>query len=485
VGRKTVRVFYAGVIALSILALATGCATNPVTGKKELSLISEEQEIAMGRDADKQISSSMGLYNDPGLQEYVQELGLKLGKSSERPDLPWSFKVIDDPAVNAFALPGGFIYVTRGILAHLNSEAELMAVLGHEVGHVTAKHGVNRMSKSQLFGLGLGIGSVVKPGFQRFADLAQQGLGLLFLKFSREDERQSDDLGFRYLVANGYDPREMPEVFKVLKAVGDAAGAGRVPNWLATHPDPLDRRERIEAKLGEVSGGFQGLKVERASYVGRLDNLVFGPNPREGFFEQNAFFQPDMKFRFDFPSGWKTQNQKQAVIGVSEGNDAAVQLKLAARGDPQEVVREFLGQEGLESGRIRSTRVNGLNGAWADFAFHSEETNIDGLIYSIRYDGNSYAILGYSMSDKWGTYSRDVGNSLKSFAQLTDRQKLNVQPARIDVVRANRSLTLDAFQQQYPSNVPLNLVGLINHIGGGTQFETGLDYKRVVGGVAH
>lgn len=473
--------FYLGPAVL-ILLWSLGCATNPVTGKKELSLISEAQEIAMGREADQQITASMGLYRDQGLQDYVHDLGMKLAKTSERPNLPWSFKVIDDPVVNAFALPGGFIYVTRGILAHLNSEAELAAVLGHEIGHVTAKHGVNRMSKSQLFGLGLGIGSVLKPGLQRFGDLAQQGLGLLFLKFSRADERQSDDLGFRYSINGGYDPRQMPEVFKVLKAVGESAGVGRVPNWLATHPDPVDRRERIEAKIRAAPDDFHGLKVERSSYLRRLDNIVFGPNPRDGFFEENVFYQPEMRFRLNFPAGWKTTNQRDAVLGVSGESDGVVQLKLVEETDPQAVVEKFISQDGVESGGVRAVLVNGIPGAWAEFSVRSEAVNIDGLIYSVRYDSNSYALLGYSLSDKWSSYSTTIGNSIRSFAPLTDRAKLDVQPARVDIVRSNRRLSLDAFQKQYPSSVPLGTVGLINHIGSRGYFETGTDYKRIVGG---
>src|SRR6059058_5783318 len=190
---------------------AGGCAVNPATGSRQLMLISESQEIAMGRDYDKQVAASIGLYPDSGLQRYMQQFGARLAGSSERPNLPWSFRVVDDPVVNAFALPGGYIYVTRGILAHLNSEAELAGVVGHEIGHVTARHSASQMSKQQLAQLGLAVGAIASPELGRYAGLASQALGVLFLKYSRDNESQADDLGLRYLRRAAYDPREIAQ----------------------------------------------------------------------------------------------------------------------------------------------------------------------------------------------------------------------------------------------------------------------------------
>ena len=193
----------ASLTAMAVVGcLLLGCATNPATGKRQLSLIGEQDEIAMGREADKDIVALDGpSTTTPELQAYVQELGAALAAESERPNLPWTFRVLDDPIVNAFALPGGYIYVTRGILSHLNSEAELVGVLGHEIGHVTARHSVSRLSKAQLFSIGLGgRGWRVSPELREFGGIAQSGLGLLFLKYSRDDERQADDLGLRYSI---------------------------------------------------------------------------------------------------------------------------------------------------------------------------------------------------------------------------------------------------------------------------------------------
>ncbi len=199
-------------VFLSAFLLASsslhGCSTNPATGEKQLNLVGEQQEIAMGKEASQQVDSSMGLYQDAGLQNYVASLGKRLAAVSERPNLPWKFQVVDDPSVNAFALPGGFIYVTRGILTYLNNEAELVGVMGHETGHVTAEHSVNQMSKQQLAQLGLGLGAMLKPDWaQKYGQLAMAGMSLLFLKFSRDDESQADELGLRYMEKLRYNPQ--------------------------------------------------------------------------------------------------------------------------------------------------------------------------------------------------------------------------------------------------------------------------------------
>src|SRR5947199_1083653 len=272
-------------LILIMLAAAGACAVNPATGSRQLMLISESQEIAMGRDYDKQVAPSIGLYADSRLQRYIQQFGARLAATSERPNLPWSFRVVDDPVVNAFALPGGYIYVTRGILAHLNSEAELAGVVGHEIGHVTARHSVSQLSKQQLAQIGLAVGTIASPDFERFAGLASAGLGVLFLKYSRDAERQADDLGLRYMRRVNYDPREMPHVFEMLTRVSQAQGGGRVPEWLATHPDPENRRSRIERDIAAGPQSFAGTAVNRDSYLQRLDGLVFGTNPREGYFK--------------------------------------------------------------------------------------------------------------------------------------------------------------------------------------------------------
>jgi predicted Zn-dependent protease len=481
--RQTVQTGLRLLAAAAVASLVVACSVNPATGDRQLTLISEAQEIQMGREADQEISAQLGLYPDEATQSYVSALGQALAAKSERPDLPWSFKVVDDPIVNAFALPGGFIYITRGIMAHLSSEAELAAVIGHEIGHVTGRHSVERLSKAQLANVGVGVGLIVSPRFRQFGDLAQMGMGLLFLKYSRDDERQADDLGLRYSTRGGYDAREMPEVFTILKRVGEMAGAGGIPNWLATHPDPEQRRQRIEGMLAGRDAEFEGLKVERAGYFQRLDGMTFGPNPREGYFKEGVFYHPDLAFRLTFPAGWKTNNTRQSVVAVNEAQDAMLQLTLAQEADPAAAVQGFLGQEGVEGGQVRSTRINNLPASWSSFEAPSEQDPLSGRVVCIRYGSNTFQLVALAKRDSWSPNRAALEGSQGSFARLTDRRFLDVQPARVKLERIRRAMTLEEFARRYPSSIDLETLALINHVQPGDRLEAGATVKRVVGGM--
>src|SRR5512142_2668782 len=228
------------VLTLS-LSVSAACATNPATGKKEIMLVSEGQEAALGAQAAAEVPTTYGIYQDPALQSYVRSVGQQLARVSERPQLAWSFDVVDDSSVNAFALPGGHVYVTRGLLAQLESEAELAMVMGHEVGHVAARHSANQISKQQLASVGFLAGMIAVPRLQRLGNLGQTALGVMFLKFSRDDEREADQLGLRYSGRLGYEPEQAAEAMQMLDLVSQQSGQGRMPAWLSTHPDPGGR----------------------------------------------------------------------------------------------------------------------------------------------------------------------------------------------------------------------------------------------------
>src|SRR5919198_2059291 len=209
--------------SLVFAAALTACATNPATGKKQISLMSEEQEIALGQQSDPEVKREMGVYGDSRLQEYVQGIGMKLARASERPNLPWHFTVVDSPAVNAFALPGGYIYITRGILPFLQDEAQLAGVLGHEIGHVTARHASQQYSRATGAQLGLIFSSVLLPQTRPFTQLGESGLGLLMLKYSRDDEAQADSLGVKYVARSGWDPDGIPQMLTTLGRIEETS----------------------------------------------------------------------------------------------------------------------------------------------------------------------------------------------------------------------------------------------------------------------
>jgi predicted Zn-dependent protease len=459
-----------------------GCARNPVTGGYQLMLISESQEIAMGQDYDPQIVGQFGLYDDPAMQALVTSIGMRIAAGSERPNLPWTFRVVDDPLINAFAVPGGFVYVTRGILAHFESEAQLASVIGHEIGHVTARHSAAQMSRQQVAQLGLGVGVMLAPQLADFAGLASTGLSVLFLKFSRDNERQSDDLGFRYMTDTGYDPRGMVDVFEMLNRVSGEQEGGGIPNWLSTHPDPGDREQRIGAAITASGRDFSNAREARNEYLRLLDGMVYGENPRNGFFRDALFLHPDLEFQFAFPSGWTTANQTQAVIGQSPNNDAMVQLKLSDAADAASGARAFVAQQGVTGGQVASNTIHGLRTASADFTAMSDQTALHGNVTFVEFNGMVFQLLGLSTEQQWPQYATAVLQSLRSFARLTDQTALSVQPMRLSMVTLDRSMTLRQFNERYPSVVPIEEVALINQAEDYTAFNEGDLVKRVVGG---
>jgi predicted Zn-dependent protease len=445
-------------------------------------LISEAQEIEMGREADKDVVASIGLYPDERLQQYVQTLGARLAAASERPNLPWTFRVVDDASVNAFAIPGGFVYVTRGILAHLNSEAELVAVMGHEIGHVTARHSVSQMSRQQLAQVGLVAGMILSSEVAKFGNLAQAGLGLMFLKFSRADESQADQLGLKYMLGGGYDPRRMADVFRTLEGVSQQAGSGRLPQWLASHPDPENRQAWAVRTVAALDRDLSGLAVNRPPYLRRLDGLVFGDNPREGVFQDAVFHHPDLAFRIEFPRGWKGSNQKQAVGAQSPGQDAVVVLQLAGGSSARQAAQQFFSQQGFEAGEAWTRSIGRFPTESAAFRVQTQQGIVRGLAAWVEYQDRVFQILGYATEQRWPAYERAVAQSIASFERETDPAVLNVKPYRLSLVELNQPSTLDALLRAYPSTVSPQIVGLINSLQGAATLPAGDSFKRVVGG---
>jgi predicted Zn-dependent protease len=468
--------------ALLAGALPIACATNPATGKKQLSFVGEQQEIQMGQQADQEISAAVGLYQDPDLESYIQRLGATLAAQSERPQLQWQFKILDDASVNAMALPGGYIYVTRGLLTYMNSEAELAAVMGHEIGHVTARHTVNQISKQQLAQVGMVLGMIVRPELRNYGNLAEVGMGLLFLKYGRDDEREADTLGLRYMTRAGYDPRPMADVFSTLERVGNAEGAqGRVPEWLSTHPAPENRRASITqqvAQLGTPAGGT----VDREEFMRRIDGTVFGENPREGFFEQNVFYHPDLRFRFEFPRGWQTSNQKQAVAAMSPEQDGLVVVTMGGAQSAAAAAQQFFSQQGIARGQAWRGDINGHRAQAYQFAASTQQGDLQGIAAFVELDGRVYQILGYAPAQRWGRHQAAVNRAIGSFDRVDDRRVLDVQPARLEVVNVPAGMTVAEFARRHPSSVNVQTLAMINGVSDANQPLRDRLAKRVVGG---
>lgn len=457
------------------------CAINPATGQRELMMISEAQEIAMGQEYDPQIVASMGLYPDTALQRYVANLGQRLAAQSERPNLPWTFRVIDDPVVNAFAVPGGFVYMTRGILSHFNSEAQLVAVLGHEIGHVTARHSAAQMSKQQLAQIGLVVGSIASERFAQMSDLAGAGLGVLFLKYGRDDENEADALGLRYMKRTAHDVREMPGVYAMLGSLSAGSGAADIPDWLSSHPPPADRQQRIERAISRIPAESLGTIVERDAYLRRLENLVYGANPRDGYFVGQRFNHPEMRFTMAFPDGWQTRNEAQAVRGMSASRDAAIQLTLSQAASADEALRAFTSQQGLESGAVQRPAISGFVSTSAPFAAVAEADTLRGTVLFVEHRGLVLQLLAYGRAASWSAQQAVAERAIRSFAVLTDRAALDIQPQRVQVIRLDRASSMDELRRRRASPLAAEQLAVLNQVRVGEVLPVGRLVKWVAG----
>jgi len=469
--------------------LLGGCSRNPVTGKKEFNLMSEGQELALGQQSDPEILAEFGVYNDERLQRFITEKGKAMAAISHRPDLNYQFKVLDSPVVNAFALPGGYVYFTRGILAHFNNEAQFAGVLGHEIGHVTARHSARQYSRTMLAQLGLIAGIVIKPELAQFADVASQGIGLLLLKYGRDAETESDRLGVEYSTKINYDAHEMAGFFTTLGRLSGDEGE-RLPTFLSTHPDPGDRERNVGTLAGEWQRRESGrsYQVNRDSYLRMIDGLIYGEDPRQGYVENNAFYHPELKFQFPTPAQWQVVNSPQQVQMAPEDGKALMTLTLARGSTLTEAAQQTLQQYKLTLSGQREQRVNGLDALemTADLVQEGQDAQgrtvrqvVRTISYYIRYNNLIYHFMGLAMEADFEANRPRFLSTMTGFRELTDAAKINRQPEKIKIQTLAQDMTLqDALRtygissDRYREMAVLNGMELTTRLTRGTIIKT-------------
>lgn len=437
------------VVYLVIMSLLTYCAVNPVSGKKQIMLISEEQEMAMGRDADPQIIREFGLYPDSAVQRFMNQQGQAMARISHRPNIAYQFRVLDSDVLNAFAVPGGYVYFTRGIMAYFNDEAQFAGVLGHEIGHITARHGTVQQSNQALAQLGMMVAVIADDRLAQFAEAANQGLALLFLKYSRDDERQSDDLGVQYSSQVGYDAHEMGRFFLTLQR-SDPKTSSSLPEFLSTHPDPGDRYNTVNKLATEYqsTNHLTNLKVNRNNYLHLVDNMIYGADPRQGYMENGMFYHPELRFRFNSPAGWIYSNTPTQVTFAPKDGSAVFFLRQAQGNTPEEAAQTFVQAAQFQVSESRSLSVNGLN-AYAIMGDQLAQTTqgqtspaVRAILYFIQYNNAIYEMAGASAPENFNKYSATFQQCMNSFNQLTDAGHLNRKPERISIKTISQATTL-------------------------------------------
>ena len=432
-------------IYILILTLSLGlgaCAINPVTGKQDFVTISEAEEISQGRRYHKEIIATYGVYDDPALQQYVDRIGQELAAKSHRAHLEYTFTVLDSPDINAFALPGGYVYVTRGIMAYLDSEAELAGVIGHEIGHVTARHSV-RQQGGQLASNILSILVAATTGDQTLGNLSQQLSTGLIRGYGRDHELEADRLGAEYLHTASYDPENMLEVIGVLKdqevyekalAAKENRPANIYHGVFSTHPRNDDRLKTVVRAAKKLS-----VKTYRdnnqAGYEGMIDGLAWGPSLKQGIVVNNHFSHPELAIGLQLPKGWKVANNPQFLQARNSETGALVQIGVTSLNK----------DESLEGLLKRLTKNKELKVSKKDYgvtastrAKPSSGDYQPARISAIELDNSqALTLFGTSTRDHFSDTDKQLLNINQSFRHLNQAQIDAIKAPRLKIVKPN------------------------------------------------
>ena len=459
----------------ALLALA-GCATNPVTGKPDVVTMSEAQEIELGRRMHPQIVSEFGRYEDELLQAYVNDLGQRIAAQSHRPELQYTFTVLDSDDVNAFALPGGYVYITRGILAYLNSEAELVAVMGHEVGHITARHTVRQQTGATAAGVGATVIGIL-TGSGDLAGMANMAGTALVSGYGRDMELEADRLGAEYLGRLGYDPAAMIEVVSLLKnqealEIQIARQEGRQPRvyhgLFSSHPDNDTRLQEVVAAASQKAPEA-GLASNRVSYLQHITGLPVGPSQAQGMVRGSRFYHSDLGFTVAFPAGWTVENLPSKVVAFTPDKDTYVQVSAAAV--PQNTPpRDFLANNLRDTPvtRAESLTVNGLPGYTAvarsvPLPWGNRGPARFAVVY---YNNLAYVFVGASrLGTAFPASDPLIMSSVSTFRRLRHNEYDLGEPDRIRLITADGTTRMADLARKSPiQKYPLERLRLINDL---------------------
>ena len=437
-------------VLLSLAIWLASCARNPVTGKRELA-ISENSELALGAENHPAIIQQMGVYEDDELTAFVERLGQQMAAESHRPELDWHFTIVDSDVVNAFAVPGGYVYFTRGILAHFNNEAEFAGVLGHEIGHVTARHSAQQLRKQQLAQVGTVAGALASNTVRQNFEAVNQGMQLLFLKYGRDAEEESDQLGVEYSSELGYDASYMAGFFQTIDRLQTRSGQ-EVPDFLSTHPDPLNREARVRALAAEWAEKLPGEQDEvgRAEYLRLIDGLIYGEDPAQGYTEGQTFYHPVLKFSFGYPQGWQLINSPTQVQMGSPKQDAVVSFTLEQADNPEAAAQAWMQNNQVQAQRGGPETINGLSayrieGVATTGQQGGQQQQIAWVVTFVELDGQVYSFTGLTLADRARANSAALLLPANSFGALTDPRFLNRKAERVRIKSVEGATTLKAF----------------------------------------
>jgi predicted Zn-dependent protease len=474
-----------------LTASLLACATNPVTGRQEIVLMSPEREATLGKQAAEQVAQSMGLVDDAEILAYVRQVGARVAAHSPRKDVPFQFAIANMAETNAFALPGGYIYVSRGLLALARSEDELANVLAHEVGHVAARHAAQRETRALGVGLLSVLGTVAAGalGGSAAAGAASQvgqlaGAGLI-ASYGRDQERQADDVGQRMARAAGFDPSGMTTFLDALDGeVTLRLGQPRRPTFLDSHPATPERVEAARTRAGQL-GTQNGLAppAERNAFVARLDGLLVDEDPAEGVVREQLFLHPDLDFRLAFPDGWAVQNGKQAVGAQEPEGQALVVLTGQESGsDPRAAAEKFVRAnaqaiEVLEEGAFSGAGAP-AHRVRARVALQQGTAGAE--LFWLAHRGTIYRLQCLAAAQAFSGFVPEFTRTAKSFRALGAEERAGIRERRLHVARASGGETLAALAQRSGNVWRMEQVALANGLGPEARLASGQRIKLAV-----
>ncbi|MBW1837936.1 MAG: M48 family metalloprotease, partial [Deltaproteobacteria bacterium] len=431
-----------------VTCLAAGCAINPVSGRPEVTLISENTERELGTREALKVEQTMGLVQDPELVAYVETLGGRLAAHSPRRDVDYTFHVVDMVEPNAFALPGGYVYVSRGLLALANSEDELAGVMGHEIAHVAARHAAQRVTATTATapvriatGIAGAVTGIVAPGVgETIAGVGQVTSALVIAPYSRSQEREADRVGQEIVADAGWDPNGLSSMLETLgHEEALASGEARQNSFFATHPSMPERVSQTTEHAAELkSAAANPIARDRADLLAKLEGLLLGNDPAQGVFIENQFLQPILDFFLLFPAGWQNQNNHDFVAAKDPGGKGLVVVGIAGEGnDPVEVLRQMEQKQGkklLENAEQK--KINGLQAVQMKATVDTSEGRMGAAITWIAHKGLVFQIAGISPVENFNDYQEVFSATAHSFRPLTESDSSRIKEARLRIVRA-------------------------------------------------
>jgi predicted Zn-dependent protease len=486
----------AAVLLASVAVTLSGCsyATSPATGKQFLSPISESQESQIGAEEHPKILAEFGgAYSEKAnLNAYVNQLGQAVAANAERKDVKYTFTLLNSDEINAFALPGGYVYITRGLLSLANNEAEVAGVLGHEVGHITARHTAARAGQAQGAQYGV-LGAVLlgqllggDTGGQLLGGLAQEGAENYLGKYSQNQEFEADSLGVRYLTRASYDPQAMASFLDSLNnetrlqasLAGNAAAADAY-SMKQSHPRTPDRVQRA---IAEANVPVAAAQTNRDRFLQQIDGMLFGTDPREGVIKGSTFIHPGLRFAFDAPSGMKLKNAPDKVIGAAKN---AVMIFDIADPAPSGSLAQYVAEGGKVSD-VQTFQVNGMEAATGIAKGTLNDTPVAVRLVAIRQSAKTvYQFVYATPPNNFNAMDERFLASAQSFREISAQEAAGYPAKRIRVITVQPGDTVASLSRQMQvDEAPTEWFRVLNHLGANDQLQAGQKVKIVVAGNA-